>query len=429
MCGFGFRRRATDSDEENLDGPARPIKNPPDVTETPSSAVPEATPDATPEAPPLLRVSTDISPPGNQLCDTCKLLKLSPRRFVVLPGDKEWNKPNQPDDLSISFGNVSDIKEKKFCPLCRLVLHALGGARVPSFEDGEPVRVDLSWNTDGPRPDASAPWSHVPEIRTLRPYARKLSGGYIRSESLNLFPEITLLADDSPIPSATYFVRPIGAEQIDFSLARKWLSICESHHDKTCQEAVAIQEMGRSHPADEIPDFRCLDVEQNCLVKVPSGSRYAALSYVWGRQKFFTTMMANVADLERAGSLEEREYLKQIPQTIKDAMQVAREVGIRYLWVDSLCIVQDDNTGKKLDTIKKMDLVYSAAHLVVVAASSADAYAGIAGIHPGTRGVRQPIEEIEPGFRLAFKTRWQDYIEDAVYYTRGWTSGHLHSLG
>jgi hypothetical protein len=59
--------------------------------------------------------------------------------------------------------------------------------------------------------------------------------------------------------------------------------------------------------------------------------------------------------------------------------------------------------------------------LVIVAAGSPDAYAGISGIHIGSRGSRQPIEELAPGFRLAFKTRWQDSIEGRPYYARGWT--------
>jgi hypothetical protein len=47
-----------------------------------------------------------------------------------------------------------------------------------------------------------------------------------------------------------------------------------------------------------------------------------------------------------------------------------------------------------------MDLVYSAADLVIVAAGSADAYTGISGIHIGCRGSQQPIEELAPEVRI-----------------------------
>jgi hypothetical protein len=370
---------------------------------------------------PLLPVPSDVSCQGDELCDVCKTLELDAKRFIVLPGDKEWKQPNQPDELSISLGKVEDMMKKAGCPLCRLLLVALGGSKVPTYEDDEPICVDLSWNTDGPMPDPMAPWSHRPEVRILRPYARKQGRGFVRSTRLNLFPEITLLANDSPTNSTTYFVRPICPDKIDFAVVRRWLALCDSNHGKTCRKNPVLKELKRSHPTKEVPDFRCIDVEQNCLTMPPIGCRYATLSYVWGRRKFFRTLNSNVKNLEEPYSLDKPEYLDQIPLTIKDAIHVGREIGITYLWVDSLCIVQDDDPSKKLEAIKMMDLVYSAADLVIVAAGSADAYTGISGIHIGSRRSRQPIEELAPGFRLGFKTRWQDSIEGAPYYTRGWT--------
>jgi hypothetical protein len=371
------------------------------------------------EALPLLPVPGDVSRHGDKLCDVCEALSLDARRFVVLPGDKEWNQSNQPDELNISLGKVEDMVKKAGCPLCRLVLVALGGSKVPTHQDGEPLCVDLSWNTNGPMPDPQAPWSHRPEIRNLNPYVRTQSGEFV-SKRLNLFPEITLLANDSPTDSTTYFIRPICLDKIDFAIVRRWLALCDSHHGKACRRNPILKELRRSHPTKEVPAFRCIDVEQDCVAILPSGCRYAALSYVWGRKKFFTTLSSNVEDLEKPHSLNKPEYLDKVPLTIKDAIHVMREIGIRYLWVDNLCIVQD-NLEQKTETIKTMDLVYSAADLVIVAAGSVDAYTGISGIHTGSRGFRQPIEELAPGFRLGFKTRWQDSIDGAPYYDRGWT--------
>ncbi|KAI9167999.1 hypothetical protein HJFPF1_04143 [Paramyrothecium foliicola] len=385
------------------------------------------------EIPPLLPVPPDAACQGDKLCDICKDLNLTPKSFVVLEGDKEYNSANEPDELNIPLGKVEVIAKKTNCPMCRLVLVALGGDKVPFHEEGEPVVVDLSWTTDGPNPDADAPWNHTPEIRLLRPYARTTSGDFIRSTTLNLFPEITLLANDSPTSSISYFVRPIPRDNIDFGLVRRWLAICRTNHQRSCRVNPVLKELKRSHPTIEIPEFRCIDVEQKCLVQLGAGERYAALSYVWGRRKFFRTLQTNVVDLERPGALAEEEYLYQIPPTIRDAIHVAQEIGLRYLWVDSLCIVQDGDAEHKGYAIKAMDLVYAAADIVIVAAGSTDAYSGIRGIYPGSRGVRQPVEEIpaednETGqaFRLAFKTRWQDGIGKSPYYTRGWTYQETH---
>jgi len=58
-----------------------------------------------------------------------------------------------------------------------------------------------------------------------------------------------------------------------------------------------------------------------------------------------------------------------MPVTIHDAIQVVRELHMRYLRVDSLCIIQDDvgPGGSKLGSISKMDLVYGGAYCVTLA--------------------------------------------------------------
>ncbi|KAK4178820.1 HET-domain-containing protein [Triangularia setosa] len=373
----------------------------------------------------LLPVPSHVAPrPGDRLCHVCDKLKLSPQQFVVLPGDKEWNKRNKPDKLSLDLGKVHDMKTKTYCPLCRLILQSLGGPdQVPIEVDGESVVVVMSWNTNGRRPDPSAPWNHIPEVRILRPYAQTESGMYV--DGLSLFPEITLLANDSPTNSTSYFIRPIRPSMIDFSLVRKWLGYCQAYHGNKCWRNLTLKELNRSHPSKEVPDFRCIDVEHNCLVKLPQGSRYATLSYVWGQGKKFMTVKSNLRSLEKPQSLTSPEYLAQIPATIRDAIHVTKEIGMRYLWVDSLCIVQDA-FETKVAAIQAMDIVYSAANLVIVAAGSEHADAGIAGVYPGTRGTSQVVEEIAPGFRLAARTRYQDALKKASYSTRAWTYQESH---
>jgi Heterokaryon incompatibility protein (HET) len=368
--------------------------------------------------PPLLPVPVDLASPADKLCDTCKALQLSAKRFVVVPGDGEML--NKPDTPNISLGLVEDILKKTYCPFCRLVIVALGGSEVPAFEDGDPVYVVMSWNTNGPIPNPDESWNHIPQIRVLRPYARRLGGGYVRSTRLNMFPEITLLANDSPIPSTTFFVRPILQDKIDFGMVRNWISICETWHGQECNKAKML-EHEVSHPADEIPAFRFIDVVDNCLVRGVSKSKYAALSYVWGGAEFIRTLKNNVGVLEQPGALKIPEFYERIALTIRDAMQVVQEIGIRFLWVDSLCIVQDDDTGEKAEAISKMDLVYGAAFVTIMAATGKNAHAGLPGVRPETRRYRQPIEEIMPGLRLAFKPIYVNHIKDSVYYTRAWT--------
>jgi hypothetical protein len=201
--------------------------------------------------------------------------------------------------------------------------------------------------------------------------------------------------------------------------------MCEDAHGYECDISTMV---GREveDPATEIPSFRVIDVIDNCITLAPEKCKYVALSYVWGLidpKTILRTLKANVSDLQEPGGLLRPKYYQKMPRTVRDAMEVVRRLDLRYLWVDSLCIIQDDDEqgGSKMDAISKMDLVYGAAFLMIMVAGGKDAHAGIAGLNPGTRGNTQPIEEIGPGFRLAYKQTFQDYIADAVYFTRGWT--------
>lgn len=88
---------------------------------------------------------------------------------------------------------------------------------------------------------------------------------------------------------------------------------------------------------------------------------WACLSYVWGGHQRHKTTRSVLP-----------EYLKEIciemlPQTIKDAVSVCRELGIPYLWIDSFCIVQDDELDKTRE-IPQMSLIYRHALLTIAAA-------------------------------------------------------------
>lgn len=368
--------------------------------------------------PPLLPVPVDLVSSEDKLCEVCAGLQLRPEEFVVSSSDyQSWNKP---DDISMFLGNVEDVSKKKRCPFCRLVLVALGDSKVPSVEDGMLVHVVMSWNTNGPIPDPNQPWNHIPQVRVLRPYARKSNGGFVNNLRLNLFPEITLLANDSPVPTTTFFARPIDQSKIDFGMVRSWVSMCKTYHGGDCNRS-SLNEHERSHPSEEVPGFRVIDVNDNCLVRVTTRVEYVTLSYVWGQVDFFRTSEGTVEVLEKPGALQTTEIWAKIPWTIRDAMEVCREIGMRYLWVDCLCIVQDDETGEKANAISKMDSIYGAAFLTIIAATGSDADHGLPGVRPGTRGFRQPIEQIAPNFRLAFKSRSVDFVEDCVYHKRAWT--------
>ena len=58
-----------------------------------------------------------------------------------------------------------------------------------------------------------------------------------------------------------------------------------------------------------------------------------------------------------------------LPQTIQDAITVTRKLGLRYLWVDALCIIQDSALDRDTE-LTKMDRIYQNAQLTKSAASA-----------------------------------------------------------
>lgn len=69
--------------------------------------------------------------------------------------------------------------------------------------------------------------------------------------------------------------------------------------------------------------------------------------------------------------------LEKLPRTIRDAVTVTRSLGIRYLWVDALCIIQDSQSDWRAEAPKMMN-VYRNAYLTIAATVGDNADSGLA---------------------------------------------------
>jgi hypothetical protein len=98
--------------------------------------------------------------------------------------------------------------------------------------------------------------------------------------------------------------------------------------------------------------------------------KYLALSHSWGSTHRLTLKNANLARF-----LTDGVSVSAIPKTFRDAVQIARELGIAYVWIDSLCIIQDDAADWEVEA-SRMGLVYANSYLTVAALSSKDDSSG-----------------------------------------------------
>lgn len=158
-------------------------------------------------------------------------------------------------------------------------------------------------------------------------------------------------------------------------MIKDWLSKCrECHpgHDASSCPTSLQAFVSQNHMTSFV------DVQDMCLVEQEvKGVDYAALSYVWGPTPFFRNTSSNRENLRKHGGIGR--YMDRVPRTIREAIILCQRVGIRFLWVDALCVTQD--TYQLTEQIKNMNSVFSKASITIVAAAGSDADSGLPGFY------------------------------------------------
>lgn len=152
-----------------------------------------------------------------------------------------------------------------------------------------------------------------------------------------------------------------------FELALFWLRQCLSTHEK-CLKA---------KPSPNFMPTRVLDVvnEKVRLVEtaklaLPDVEReYLALSHCWGTTQIITSRNDNL-----------KNHLEDIPfgalsKTFQEAVKVTRKLSFRYLWIDSLCIIQDNEFDWEQEAAQMCD-IYRNATLTIGAAHASGGEGG-----------------------------------------------------
>lgn len=93
---------------------------------------------------------------------------------------------------------------------------------------------------------------------------------------------------------------------------------------------------------------------------------YLALSYCWGESEPSSESPPVVLRRNCLSDLTTGIKFESLPQTIQDAIAVTRQLGFEYLWVDALCIIQNDEKDKA-NEISKMSIIYKNAAITLAA--------------------------------------------------------------
>ncbi|KAK7529856.1 heterokaryon incompatibility protein-domain-containing protein [Phyllosticta citribraziliensis] len=167
----------------------------------------------------------------------------------------------------------------------------------------------------------------------------------------------------------------------------RWLSECSSKHSY-CSSSNFI--------SDSVCPKRLIQTTYGKvrLVELPPDSQvsYTTLSHCWGSNStnILRTLTTNIA------SMRESIDWNSIPPTFQDAIRITRLLSCGYIWIDSLCIIQDDKNDWQ-EQSAQMAMVYSNSFLNIAATASKDSHGGlfasrVLAVNPPPQDDTRPLE-------------------------------------
>ncbi|KAL1637793.1 hypothetical protein SLS56_000348 [Neofusicoccum ribis] len=299
-----------------------------------------------PDRPALARTQT------TRPCKLCN--NLDPRSHPATYHDQE-STTRSIASLTLQLDPVRLKRSHENCPRCRLLADALDA----HFE---------SWRKTKPR--------LLLELVECAPVRLEVQRDGAEGVKIEIYapPE----PPDKPLPWPTLgHGQPIPSHSDSddsFGFARKAIEDClKNHQHRLC---------GQSRRDLFVPS-RLIYVgkdpgstEHIKLCQVPANKvEYISLSHCWGNGPTFTTTTANLAERKRHIDFD------SMPQSFQDAVTITQELGVRYLWIDALCILQDSKEDWETESAK-MSSIYENAHITIAATAAHNSDCGILSPRP-----------------------------------------------
>ncbi|KAI1120723.1 heterokaryon incompatibility protein-domain-containing protein [Nemania abortiva] len=198
----------------------------------------------------------------------------------------------------------------------------------------------------------------------------------------------------------------IGSERA-FSKARQWLkTCCNKHSGCTGSQGSPLPTRVIDVSGEKI---RLVDTRAEGLKR----GKYVTLSYCWGGPQPVTTTKATLE--QHLQVLPAGEF----PQTIKDAITVTRALKVKYVWIDAICIVQDDPEDKVVE-ISRMTDIYNLSYVTISASTALtcrDGFLQTRKLEKNPVRLRAEFSRNKRGSVLLVT----DPVNDEPIHKRGWT--------
>lgn len=147
-----------------------------------------------------------------------------------------------------------------------------------------------------------------------------------------------------------------------FAFVTEQLQNCKQYHPICAQRSPTFQPTRLIHCAGNTGSLRL--VELGPLTSTSSPVEYVALSYCWGASPPFKTERKNIDEYKQGFKVS------NLPKSLRDAIEVTRHLGIEYIWIDAICIIQGDADDWGKESAMMAD-IYNNAYVTIAALSAA----------------------------------------------------------
>lgn len=143
---------------------------------------------------------------------------------------------------------------------------------------------------------------------------------------------------------------------------KNWLNNCISNHPQ-CRHDVTTQRPTRLLHIQSLVPTPTISLVDDC----GNFENYVCLSHCWGNKQPVSLTESNLL------SFKTQIPWDLLPQLFKDALKLAVRLGFQYMWIDSLCIIQDDVKDWHREAAT-MSTIYQNAALTIAATKSCDSH-------------------------------------------------------
>ena len=153
-----------------------------------------------------------------------------------------------------------------------------------------------------------------------------------------------------------------------------WMEECVKNHDDCSAQNAAQDDNNRPARLLELKTIQRNNESGIRLIETASGRtyRYACLSH-----RFDNAVVSQQLTTNNLSDYQQFVNLEKLPRNWRDGVSIARELNIDYLWIDSVCIIQDGDGGDDLRReLAKMGFIFQQARLTIAAISSPDSSGG-----------------------------------------------------